>query len=220
MIRTAHLRAAGLVLLCCAGGCHSPGPSDSAPPPVSSPPPHATLEGVAVAEPGVAGDEDSSGRSSGSPCEQACAEVHDCVLAQGEGESAAATSIELGCLEACVPSPALGSLFGCELPSASAKLNRCAPFLACVREAWPQPQPDPQPSPAVVDQRPGCERACWAFARCAGKDQDAEDHHGIAMCIEQCSAVLDDEQERRAGACAELPDCHEIDRCVLSLPGA
>jgi hypothetical protein len=233
---TAPVRAAWLgALLCCVAGCHGSGPSNPTPPPVSRPPPPAKVEPVAVAEPDVAGDvatPDVSKVSSGSPCEQSCAELHDCVLAQDEGGSAAATSIELGCLAACVPtqpmereaSSTLGSLFGCELPSASARVDpgvdRCASFLACVRAAWPQPQPDPQPSPAVLDQQTGCERACWAYARCTGKDQDAGDHHAIAMCAEQCSAALDDEQERRAGACPELPDCHEIERCVLSLPGA
>ena len=227
-----------LLCCCCMAACHPATPSTPTPtpPPASSPGVPAIFDAIGEtgetgdrgdgATDGATGDADDAGppntpaASDGSPCERSCAELHACVIEQGERGPAAASSIELGCLEACVPSPTPGSLFGCELPSASAETAPCGFFLACVRDAWPQAGAGPVKDPGVAQRGPGCEQACWAFARCRGADQDQGDRDAIGLCIRQCSETLDDEQERLAGECTDLPDCREIKRCILAIPGA
>lgn len=222
-------RTACVALLAWVTACHSSAPAPPTPPPVSSPAPPSEPKAKLVDAGHTPDSSEGSGWSSmsdESPCERACAELYDCVVEQGEQGLAAATTIELGCLEACVPSPApvQGSLFGCELPSAASEPARCDPFLACVRDAWPErgpiAAPSPAPGPIPVHHGTGCERACWAFAHCEDKAWDPEERSGIALCAQQCSEVLDNEQERRVGQCTQLPDCPEIERCILALPGA
>jgi hypothetical protein len=148
-------------------------------------------------------------------CELVCAEVHACLLAQGD-RAAAAASIELGCLGACVGRPERGTLFGCE-PPASTAAEACAPFLACVRDAWPEERGSDGTATVVVPSGEGCQLACEAFGRCRGISSD---DWAIAECVKICDRSLDEELERQAGACALLPECSEIERCIEVLPGA
>ncbi|PRQ08255.1 hypothetical protein [Enhygromyxa salina] len=216
-------RLTWLVLLGCVGGCHAEPAAPTPPPlvatPAADPTPEPTIGTSETSEleplPAVA---------SGSPCERSCARLHGCVIAQGERGVAAAASIELGCLAACVqdPGPDAGtSLFGCELPPAPSQPDSCAPFLECVGGAWPsKARPLPEGGSIPLIEATGCERACWAYARCEDKADTDEDERNIERCIEKCGQILDDEQELILGQCASLPDCRDIEHCVLSTPGA
>lgn len=221
---TALASAALIELLLCAAGCHRVGPPAPTPTPISAPTPDTSSTPAARDHDPV--DDTGGPRHSGIPaavdasaCEQSCAELYTCVIEAGNDGPAAASSIELGCLEACIPRPDHGSLFGCELPLASVAPARCPPFLACVREAWPKQGLNVAP-PVVEHVGPGCERACWAFARCEAKDQTEDEIRGITKCIQKCGEALDDAQERRVGECSDLPACDALEACVLSLPGA
>ena len=170
---------------------------------------------------GDAGDDGDAVRPPPSPswidaerpnaCELSCAVVHDCLLLGGD-EPAAAASIELGCLGACVSAPA--RFARCDPgPVTADPAGHCEGFLACVREAWPRdgetdtPQVDP-----VVD---GCTAACKRFAACEGADDTA-----AKKCGELCREALSPGSQDLIGQCAGLDDCVQVEMCIRSFPGA
>ncbi|KIG19531.1 hypothetical protein DB30_00040 [Enhygromyxa salina] len=176
-----------LIALGCVIGCQRSEPATPPTPPQVSSPATASSPTPQPRPTGVTPDTSDSSDSSdwepapargGSPCERSCGELHDCVIEAGVHGPRAAVWIELECLAACVTSPppsaASPSLFGCALPAASrADAARCDPFLACVRDAWPDQAASAGPtSSVVVPVAKGCDRACWAFARCQGRERE------------------------------------------------
>lgn len=151
-------------------------------------------------------------------CEQSCGEVHDCAVLERTYTPATAAAIELSCVRACLSTPERTTLFGCGRPAAI-EPGTCGSFLACIDSAWPQeggtqtiietPDPDVRTDP--------CARVCDAFARCWDPSTTPE---MIEQCAEQCRQALDAEQERKFGACADLPECADIMTCVDATPGA
>src|SRR5690606_557603 len=109
----------------------------------------------------------------GSACGLTCADVYSCLLAEGDGRSAA--TIELGCLGACVRAP--GAFASCERPR-SITADQCASYLACARAAWPS---EDRPATIVEPGPDGCGIACRALGRCRGFPlENAEE------CARQC----------------------------------
>ncbi|PRQ04180.1 hypothetical protein ENSA5_10180 [Enhygromyxa salina] len=152
-----------------------------------------------------------------SACELGCADVHDCVVVEGEQSPAAAAAIELSCLDACLAAPDRdpATLYGCERPSTH-EAPTCEPFLACVRGAWPDRRSE---RPPLVEYN-GCELACLAFARCYDRERTDQDRDGIQECTRECGEVLDDEQQQAVGACASLSSCEDVIECIIAHPGA
>lgn len=164
-----------------------------------------------VAPPGVG--------ASVTACEQSCGQVHDCALLEPTYTPAAAASIELSCVRACLNTPERATLFGCGRPSAI-EPGPCGSFLACVEAAWPEAG-----GSGAVAELPGpdegrgdpCMRGCDVFARCWNPATTPE---MVEQCAEQCRQALDDEEERHFGTCADLPECADVLSCVENTPKA
>jgi hypothetical protein len=147
--------------------------------------------------------------SEGSPCERTCANLHACLVLEGR-ERAAAATIEIGCLGACLG--ATKAFSACEDQAASG-LDGCASLQTCVRAAWPAQD---EPEPIVVDAASdGCGLACAALARCREKPSDAAEE-----CARQCRLILSENQQLGARSCAVLESCPAVEDCVFALPGA
>lgn len=153
--------------------------------------------------------------ASGSACEWSCADVHDCTLVTGGYTPAAAASIELGCLRACVATPERVTLFGCGRPS-TIEPGPCGPFLDCVAASWPDARPQ-APAPVVDPATDGCRLACVAFGRCFDAYTEPGD---MDQCAELCRQSQNADGQRHLAGCARLPSCSEILECVSSTPGA
>jgi hypothetical protein len=152
-------------------------------------------------------------------CEQSCGEVHDCALLERTYTPAAAAAIELGCVRACLSTPARATLFGCRRPT-TIEPGTCGQFLVCVDAAWPQAGSEIGVETPENDPHTGsdpCARACDVFARCWDPATTPE---LIEQCAEQCREALDAEEERRFGSCADLPECADILMCVAETPNA
>lgn len=145
-----------------------------------------------------------------SPCERSCANVHACVVLEGRPRAAAAT-IELGCLDACVR--ATEAFTRCEWPS-TLTADRCASSLTCIRAAWSTPT-DPHTPTVIEPASDGCDLACAALARCHDRPIESAE-----TCARQCRKVLPEAQQLVARDCAALEGCSAIEDCVLALPGA
>lgn len=152
----------------------------------------------------------------GSPCEHLCAGVFDCRIVESSTH-AAASSVELGCLDACTRTAGAeptGAFASCELVDAPGE-SSCSPFMACVRAAWPgatQPGPEPGVDPVMRD---GCQVGCERFAECEGAPPEA-----ARMCTEGCRDALNAEQEAAFGECSKFDDCVQVEMCIMNIPGA
>ena len=149
-------------------------------------------------------------------CERSCGDLHTCLRVLERGSPAAASTIELGCLEACLGSGTHSPLLACPGPSPETLPSSCAGYTTCMHAAWVEPVPKLAPKELTRSGR-GCERACLNFAVCRDLPMNTGDREAIDDCVEKCVAVLDPSQEKLAGECTTLEDCDEVQRCILAL---
>lgn len=163
--------------------------------------------------------------SSVSPCERMCGRVGDCLISHEQSESAAASRIELACLDTCVnadPKQRASTDFQqCE------GKDECGAVLGCARATWDAAAAarvaDPISLEFAQSQNP-CEIGCMAAMSCglyylmpsqSEHLQDAYFDQQVATCLGYCEQ--NEAWYSAFAECASSPDCDRAYSCTNSV---
>ncbi len=158
------------------------------------------------------------------PCERMCGRVGDCLLTEESTDAAAASRLELACLDTCVHADpqqrARQDFQQCEAK------QECSAVLSCARASW-----DAAAATRIAGQfatefavvQDECESGCMVNTGCSYYGlmpaQLSSRDSNFDMMYEQCLTYCrqDDTYYSAWGACAHSSDCYAANTCMTEV---